>query len=132
MGMALSEVAKELHLRVDQGEESGIPELTRNGTLELTKGVFDIISLALIAGESISIPKFGKFEAFVKPARKARNPRTGESIDVPEKLSVKFKPSSTLRAQLSEVDVSSVKKTKASTKEKATKAKGKKKGRKKK
>jgi hypothetical protein len=48
------------------------------------------------------IPKFGKFSTVLKPARKARNPRSGEEVDVPERLSVKFRPSSGFRMQLLE------------------------------
>ena len=111
MALSLAEVAKEIHLRVDQDDDSGVPALTKSGMFEIVKGVFDIFSQALVAGESIAVPKFGKFESYIKPARKGRNPSTNEALDIPEKLAVKFKPSSTLRAQLSEVNLSKIKKT---------------------
>lgn len=106
--ISLADIAKEVHLRIDQDTDSGVPSLTKSGVFEIVKSIFDIMSQALVAGESISLPKFGKFEAFIKPARKGRNPHSGESIDIPEKLTMKFKASSTLKAQLSEVDISSV------------------------
>ena len=106
MALSLAEVAREVHLRVDQDDDAGVPSLTKSGMFEIVKSVFDIFSQALLSGESIAVPKFGKFEAYVKPARKGRNPSTGEAIEISEKLAIKFKPSSTLRAQLSEVDLS--------------------------
>ena len=43
--------------------------------------------------EKVVVVGFGTFRKKVKPAHKGRNPQTGESIDVPEKTTVKFKPS---------------------------------------
>jgi len=106
--LSLAEVAREVHLRIDQDEDSGVPALTRSGVFEIVKSIFDIFSKAIVSGETISVPKFGKFEAYVKPARKGRNPSTGKAIQIPEKLAVKFKPSSTLRVQLSEADLSEI------------------------
>ena len=36
---------------------------------------------------------FGTFKKIIQPARIARNPATGEPVEVPEKEVVKFKPS---------------------------------------
>lgn len=49
--------------------------------------------------DSVTIPGFGKLECKVQPSRKARNPATGESIKTKPKVAVKFKVSSTLKAQ---------------------------------
>lgn len=49
------------------------------------------------AGEEISLGGLGKFVPVEKAARKARNPKTGEEIDVPAKKSVKFKPAAALK-----------------------------------
>ena len=38
----------------------------------------------------------GTFKVVTRAARKSRNPHTGEAIDVPEKLAVKFKASKKL------------------------------------
>ena len=132
--ISLAEVAKEVHLRIDQDADSGVPALTKSGVFEIVKSVFDITGKALVSGESIFVPKFGKFEAFIKGARKGRNPHSGESINIPEKLAVRFKASSTLRTQVAAVDVSSVnldkkpkKKASKVTKQVAKKKKAKKK-----
>lgn len=109
--ISMVEVAKEVHLRVDQEPEAGVPPLTRSGALELVRAVFDIMEQAILSGESIAIPKFGKFNTVVKAARKGRNPKTGETINIPERMTLKFRPSIAMRTQLSEMKV--IKKEKA-------------------
>jgi len=124
--VSLAELAKEVHLRIDQDEDSGVPALTKSGVYEIVKSVFDISTQALVSGESIAVPKFGKFEAVVQGARTGRNPHSGESIEIPEKVAVKFRPSSTLKAQLADVDPSIVggaKKAKKKAKPKSKKKK---------
>ncbi len=125
--ISLAEIAKELHLRIDQGEEAGIPSLTKSGTFELVKGTFDIISMAICSGESVQIPKFGKFQVVTQGARTGRNPHSGESIEIPEKLAVKFRVSSNLKSALKEVPVPKKTAKKSTSPKKKTKAKAKKK-----
>jgi len=103
--LSLAEIAKEVHLRIDQEEAAGIPTLTKSGMFEIVKSVFDVISMAAVTGEGTSVPKFGKFIVEVKAARTARNPKTGEPVEIPEKLAIKFRPSSTLRLALAEADL---------------------------
>jgi DNA-binding protein HU-beta len=71
-------------------------------------GVFDAIANSLLSGEEVSIPKFGKFVPAVQGARTCRNPKTGDTIEVPEKKAIKFKPSKTLKDFVNGVDVSDV------------------------
>ena len=52
---------------------------------------------ALSNGTSVDIAGFGKFALVDKPARQARNPSTGEPVDVPAKTVVQFKPAKALR-----------------------------------
>jgi integration host factor subunit beta len=47
---------------------------------------------ALVEGERIEIRGFGSFDLRHRPARIARNPRTGETVDLPAKVTVHFKP----------------------------------------
>ena len=42
------------------------------------------------AGTVVALKDFGKFELKNRPARKGRNPATGETIDVPAKIVPKF------------------------------------------
>jgi integration host factor subunit beta len=52
---------------------------------------------ALVEGERIEIRGFGSFNLHHRPARIARNPRTGESVDLPAKVKVHFKPGKEMR-----------------------------------
>lgn len=62
--------------------------------------VFNSLSSCLAGRGVVAIDGFGTFTIRTRAARVARNPRTGESIDVAEKLIVRFKPASKLDAQL--------------------------------
>lgn len=49
---------------------------------KFTGAFVDVIIEALQQGEKVQIVGFGSFEVKDRPARKARNPRTGEEIDI--------------------------------------------------
>ncbi len=55
---------------------------------------------ALHNGERISLVGFGTFSASKYPARKGRNPQTGQEILIPEKTVVKFKAGAELAKNL--------------------------------
>lgn len=130
--LSLGEIAKEVHLRIDQDEDSKTPALTRSGVFEMTKAIFDICGQALAAGEEVSVPKFGKFAVSIRKARKGRNPHTGKAIDIDAKASVKFRPSSVLKLAVGEIDVKKLEKELNKEKTKKVSKKGKKKAGKKK
>ena len=62
--------------------------------------VLDEITSALAAGERVTLTGFGTFEAAGRSARTARNPRTGESLDVAATTVARFHPGATLRARV--------------------------------
>ena len=59
---------------------------------EIIERVFDGIIDTLKKERRIELRNFGVFEVKKRKPRKARNPRTGESLIVPAKLVVTFKP----------------------------------------
>lgn len=61
---------------------------------------FDAIKEALQRGEKVELRGFGNFRLKTRRPRKARNPKTGESVDVPEKQVVYFKTGKELRELL--------------------------------
>jgi len=73
-------------------------------TKQMIRDVLDALSTAVVqklaAGEEVALSGIGKLAAVATPARKRRNPQTGETVDVPAGRKVKFKASSTLRAQV--------------------------------
>ncbi|MEX0704890.1 MAG: HU family DNA-binding protein [Planctomycetales bacterium] len=70
-------------------EEIGLTQLK---TKEIVQKTFDAIVETLVADRRIELRNFGVFEVKKRAARKARNPRTGERVDVAEKYVVTFKP----------------------------------------
>ena len=66
--------------------------LTQLKTKEIVPQTFDAIVETLISERRIELRNFGVFEVKERKPRKARNPRTGEKVDVPSKFVVTFKP----------------------------------------
>jgi nucleoid DNA-binding protein len=66
--------------------------LTQLKTKEIVQKTFDAIVETLVETGRIELRNFGVFEVKQRAARKARNPRTGERVDVPPKNVVTFKP----------------------------------------
>jgi integration host factor subunit beta len=66
--------------------------LTQLKTKEIVQQTFDAIVDTLLEVGRIELRNFGVFEVKQRKARKARNPRTGDRVDVPPKNVVTFKP----------------------------------------
>jgi nucleoid DNA-binding protein len=66
--------------------------MTQLKTKEIVQLTFDAIVDTLLEDKRIELRNFGVFEVKQRKARKARNPRTGEKVDVPPKNVVTFKP----------------------------------------
>jgi nucleoid DNA-binding protein len=67
-------------------------KLTQLQTKEIVQQTFDAIVETLLEVGRIELRNFGVFEVKQRKARKARNPRTGDRVDVPPKNVVTFKP----------------------------------------
>ena len=74
-----------------------VGSLTRKQTEIVVETVFESIKEALVRGEKIEIRGFGNFKPKYRGPRKARNPKTGEKVDVPEKRVLHFKVGKALR-----------------------------------
>jgi integration host factor subunit beta len=74
--------------------------LTRNQTEIVVETVFESIKKALVNGEKIEIRGFGNFRLKNRKPRKARNPKTGESVEVPGKKVLYFKVGKALKEAL--------------------------------
>lgn len=62
--------------------------------------LFSLLAGTLKKGGSVSISGFGSFKTMKRAARKGRNPRTGQEIQIPESTAVKFTPSKALKESL--------------------------------
>ena len=59
--------------------------------------IFEALTDALVAGRRIEIRGFGSFSMKQRQARIRRNPRNGDSVEVPARRVVHFKPGKELR-----------------------------------
>ncbi len=61
---------------------------------------FDEITEQLSSGGRVELRGFGAFSTRGRDARVGRNPRTGQSVDIPAKKVPYFKPGKEMRARL--------------------------------
>lgn len=83
-------------------EEIGLTQLK---TKEIVQKTFDAIVETLVEDHRIELRNFGVFEVKRRAARKARNPRTGEKVFVPEKFVVTFKPGKEMEGRVRELEL---------------------------
>ncbi len=67
---------------------------------EVIQSFLDEIITELANGNRLEFRDFGVFEPRKKAPRLARNPRTGEKIQVPDKVTVKFKAGRLMKEKL--------------------------------
>jgi integration host factor subunit beta len=87
--MTRSDLVEELANRFGQ--------LTHRDADYAVKAILDAMNDALVAGHRIEIRGFGSFSVNHRPPRMGRNPRSGESVAIPEKRVPHFKPGKALR-----------------------------------
>ena len=76
------------------------PELRADDVERIVDVFFDEIAQQLAAGGRVELRGFGAFSTRERDPRKGRNPRTGETVDVPGKKVPFFKPGKEIRARL--------------------------------
>ena len=79
--------------------------LTQLKTKEIVQKTFDAIIDTLLSERRIELRNFGVFEVKRRKPRKARNPRTGERVDVEAKNVVTFKPGKEMEERVRQLDV---------------------------
>jgi len=82
-------------------EEIGLTQLK---TKEIVQKTFDAIVETLVDEGRIELRNFGVFEVKRRAPRKARNPRTGDKVDVAEKFVVTFKPGKEMEQRVRELE----------------------------
>jgi integration host factor subunit beta len=88
-----SEIIKQLHKKY--------PALNRSQIESIFDVMFDAISDSLIKTRPVELRSFGRFSIKTTKAKyNARNPKTGETIYVPEKKKVSFKMSKHLKQEI--------------------------------
>ena len=72
-------------------------QLTHRDAEFAVKTILDAMGEALVRGHRIELRGFGSFSINRRPPRMGRNPRSGESVAIPEKRVPHFKPGKALR-----------------------------------
>jgi nucleoid DNA-binding protein len=89
-----------------------IKEIARSFGCSLAQAKRYLLSLAGIMAEdlrnygAVNLPQIGKFTKHIQAPHKGRNPKTGETVQVPAKLRVLFKAKKNLTDKISSKTVS--------------------------
>ena len=65
-------------------------QITKTKAREVLDCTLDSIGVALIDGDDVKLVGFGTFKTTDRAARTARNPATGEAVEVPAQRRVSF------------------------------------------
>ena len=76
------------------------PHLYQRDIERIVNTIFDTITDALARGDRVELRGFGAFSVKHRKARLGRNPRTGETVSVEEKVVPYFKTGKELRQRL--------------------------------
>ena len=76
------------------------PKMTKIQAREAVETILRTIKSSLENGDDVLLSGFGKFNVKDKPARKTRNPKTGESMMLAARKVLTFKPSGKLREKV--------------------------------
>ncbi|MBU6369472.1 MAG: integration host factor subunit beta [Burkholderiales bacterium] len=87
--MTRSDLVEELAAR--------FPQLAHRDAESAVKALLDAMGEALVKGHRIELRGFGSFSVNRRPPRMGRNPRSGESVAIPEKRVPHFKQGKALR-----------------------------------
>ena len=86
---------KEIVIRI--ADQTDIKQIDTKKVVQLT---LDTIVDSLSKGETVELRNFGIFKVKSRKARLGRNPKTGESVRIPEKKAVTFKAGLVMRERV--------------------------------
>ncbi|MCC2096403.1 MAG: integration host factor subunit beta [Hyphomicrobiales bacterium] len=76
------------------------PHLFQRDVENIVNAIFEEITNALARGDRVELRGFGAFSVRQRGARRGRNPRTGQQVDVAEKFVPFFKTGKEMRERL--------------------------------
>jgi integration host factor subunit alpha len=74
--------------------------LSKKEAQEIIEILFDTMKQAFIEGESVKISSFGTFNVRQKTARRGRNPKTGDDLEITPRRVITFRASNQLKEEL--------------------------------
>jgi nucleoid DNA-binding protein len=86
---------KEIVLKI--AEETGLKQVDVKKTVQR---MLDHITAALAKGETVELRNFGIFKVRSRRSRMGRNPKTGETVPIPERKVVSFKTGMVMRKKV--------------------------------
>jgi DNA-binding protein HU-beta len=91
-------------------------ELNQAAAGQAVKAVVNAILDSLVAGEAVRVSGLGTFDVAARPARKGRNPQSGEAIKIAASKAVRFRAGKAVKDALNEPKRASRKKSAPSKK----------------
>jgi DNA-binding protein HU-beta len=79
-------------------------DLPKTAASRAVEAVVQAILDTTKAGEEVRVSGLGIFDAAAREARQGRNPRTGQSIDIPASKVLRFRPGKAAKDKLNETD----------------------------
>ena len=76
-------------------------DLSTVETRELINQVFGAISDAVVRGDDVSLPGFGKFSSKATKERSGRNPRAGQPMQIAASTKIVFVPAKAFKDKVS-------------------------------
>ena len=77
-------------------------DLSKKDAEAALNGLVEVISDTIANGEKVQLIGFGTFEVKARPARVARNPRTGEEVKIAASKAPSFKAGKALKEKVNE------------------------------
>lgn len=71
--------------------------LSRTESADMVNAVLDLVSDALVDGQSVKFSSFGTFLVRSKRERMGRNPKTGEEVPITPRRVLVFRPSQVMK-----------------------------------
>lgn len=65
---------------------------SREAATQAVEGFTGVVTRAVAQGDRVTLTGFGSFEPVARRARTGRNPRTGQSVQIPPRVSPVFRP----------------------------------------
>ena len=75
-------------------EQAVMPKASASKAVD---AIFEIIRESLVNEEPVTLVGFGSFRLFKRNARTGRNPRTGETLSIPDRFFPAFTPGKALK-----------------------------------
>lgn len=79
--------------------------LSKKESQEIIEILFDTIKQAFVEGESVKISGFGTFNVRQKMARRGRNPKTGNDLEISPRKVITFRASNQLKSDIAKCNV---------------------------